>query len=477
MHGRWVAGGLAAVWLAAVGLAAAGADLRLIEAVRNQDHESVRALLGANVDVDAREGDGATALHWAVVRDDAGLVDQLLRAGADVNAANDYGVTPVALACLNRNGRLVEALLTAGADPNATTTMGETLLMSCAGTGTTAAVASLLEHGASNVNAREESYGQTALMRAAAQDNPEVVRLLLAHGADVHARSTTYDLAVSLGNATAERGGGSVMVPQRGFTPLLFAARHGRVENARLLLDAGADVNEVSPPGESALVIASFSDQGDVAAFLVERGADLDHAGAGYAALHTAVVRGDLELVRTLCAHGADPNIRLTNGSPQRRQSYYYALSERWAGATPFWLAAKFAELDIMRTLLDHGADPQLATDDGTTPLMVMAGVGFRPGSVGLNRRDQGIGPDAARLFKAATQAPTLEGVALLLELGADVNAVNDEGQTAAHGAATLGYAPVVELLAEHGATLDLENGRGQTAHQLLCRDPSISGC
>ena len=217
-----------AVWLCVASVSVAAADLRLIEAVKDQDHASVNALIGENVDVNASEGDGATALHWAIVRNDVNVVDELLRAGADVNAANNYGVTAISRACLNRSGPMVETLLAQGADPNATTSMGETVLMTCAGTGSPDAVAALFDHGADNVNAKEASYGQTALMRAAAQEDLEVVRLLLAHGADAHARSTTYQLAVSLGNATAELGGGSVMVPQRGFTPLLFAAGAAR---------------------------------------------------------------------------------------------------------------------------------------------------------------------------------------------------------------------------------------------------------
>ena len=458
--------------LAAGSAWAAGADddLQLIGAVKAGDHQSVRALLEQGADVNAREGDGATALHWAVERDDAELAETLLRAGADVAAANDYGITPASLACLNRNNAMLARLLAAGADPNAATSMGETLLMACAGTGAVDAVAMLLDHGAANVNAREASYGQTALMRAAARDNPEVVRLLLAHGADIHARSTTYLLPVSLGNPLDDVGGGAVMVPQRGYTPLLFAARQGRVENVRLLLDAGADVNEAAPTGESALVVASFSGQGEVAALLLDRGADPNDQGAGYSPLHTAVVRGDLELIEALCARGADPNTRLTEGSQQRREAYWFALSERWRGATPFWLAAKFAEVDIMRALIDNGADPLLAANDGTTPLMSIAGIGYRPGSIGMNRRNQGIGPDAAKLLKAANEQPTLEGTRLVLALGGDVNAANDTGNTAAHGAAALGYASVVALLAEHGADLEVENHRGQTAQAVLCR-------
>ncbi len=468
---------VAAVCLSAGSVLAAGADLQLIEAVKARDQRSVRALLDRGADVNAREGDGATALHWAVERDDAEVADALLRAGADVTAANDYGVTPASLACLNRNAAMLGQLLAAGADPNAATSLGETLLMTCTGTGAADAVAMLLDRGAS-VNAREASYGQTALMRAAAGADPEVVRLLLAHGADIHARSTTYLLPVSLGNPLDDVGGGAVMVPQRGYTPLLFAARHGRVENVRLLLDAGADVDDAAPTGESALVVASFSGQGRVAALLLERGADPDDQGAGYTPLHTAVVRGDLELVEALCARGADPNARLAEGSQQRREAYWFALSERWRGATPFWLAAKFAEVDIMRALVDSGADPLLAADDGTTPLMSIAGIGYRPGSIGMNRRNQGIGPDAARLLKAANEQPTLEGTRLVLELGGDVNAANDNGNTAAHGAAVLGYASVVELLAAHGADLDVENQRGQTAQEVLCRQsPSHSLC
>ena len=468
--------GLAA---SAVVISAAGADLQLIEAVKHQDHETVRALLGQGVDVNEGEGDGATALHWAVERNDADLVAELLQAGADVNAANDYGVTAVSLACLNRNASMIETLLAKGADPNAATTMGETVLMSCVGTGSADAVAALLEHGATNVNATEASYGQTALMRAAAQESPRVVELLLAHGANVHARSTTYDLPVSLGDPADYYGGGAVVVSQRGFTPLLFAARNGRVENARLLLDAGADANVTAPTGESALVIASFSDQGRVAELLLERGADPNDAGAGYTALHTAIVRGDVELVKALCAQGADPNARLLKGSQQRREAYWFALSEQWSGATPFWLAAKFAEVDIMRTLADNGADPHLSADNGTTPLMVIAGVGYKTIGIGMNRREQGIGPDAARLFRAATEQPTLEGTRLALELGSDVNATDDSGDTAAHGAARLGYVSVVELLAEHGADLDIKNERERTAREVVCRDPEsgFEGC
>jgi len=455
------------VWVAVV--SAGAGDVRLIDAVRDQDREAVRALLRQKADVNAREGDGATALHWAVVRDDVETIDTLLRAGAIVNAANDYGVTPLSLACTNRNGVTVKKLLVAGADPNAATSMGETPLMTCTRTGSADGVAALFDHGANNVNEREKSHGQTALMWAAAQGDPEVLRMLLAHGADVHARSTSHELPVSLGG----NGGNfrdAVLMPQRGMTPLLFTARHGRLENARLLLDAGADVNESAPNGDSVLVTASFSGQGEFARFLLERGANPNDTGAGYAALHTAVLRGDLELVKALCAHAADPNVRLKKGSRQQRDSSWYALSGALVGATPFLLAAKYAEIEIMRFLVAHGADPRLSADDGTTPLMAIAGAGWTA-SGSANRRGQNFGVDAAQLIMAAGERPTFEGTRLALELGSDVNATDRNGNTALHAAASLAYSTVVQLLIDNGAKLDIKNKAGRTPHDLMCRD------
>lgn len=458
----------AVLWVASV--SAGGGDIRLIEAVRDQDHETVRALLKQKADVNAREGDGATALQWAVVRDDAETVEGLLKAGADVNAANDYGVTPLSLACTNRNLTVVKKLLVAGADPNAATSMGETPLMTCVRTGSAEGVAALFDHGANNVNAPEKSHGQTALMWAAAQENPDVVRLLLTHGADVHTRSTSHLLPVSLGgNAGNFRD--AVMMPQRGVTSLLFAARHGRIENARLLLDAGADVNAAAPNGESALVTAAFSGQGKLAAFLLERGANPNDAGAGYAALHTAVLRGDLELVKVLCAHGADPNVRLTKGSRQQRDSRWFALSGALVGATPFLLAAKYAEIETMRYLGAHGVDPRLSAEDGTTPLMAIAGAGWTA-SGSANRRGQNFGVDAAQLVMAAGEKPTFDGTRLALELGSgEVNATDRNGNTALHAAASLAYSTVVQLLIDHGAKLDIKNKAGRTPQDLMCRD------
>ena len=447
------------------GAVAEAADGRLKEAVQDRDYAALRALIEQGADPSAPEGDGATALHWAVRWDDAKAVDLLLDAGAAVDAANDYGVTPLALACINRNAALIERLLTAGADPDATTSMGETALMTCARTGSTGGVAALLAAGASNVNAREASRDQTALMWAAARGYPEVVGLLLAHGADVGARTRTRSLLVSLGGSGAE---GAADLPLGGFTPLLFAARQGGVASARLLLDAGADVNESAPDGASALVVASFSGHGELAAFLLRRGAEPNADGAGYAALHTAVLRSDAPLVRTLLAHGADPDIRLTRGSRVPRATHWWVLPGSLAGATPFLLASKYADVGIMRILAEAGADPFLPLRDGTTPLMMAAGARWANGEI--DRHNRRVPPEVAEALHADEQR-NLAATRLLLDLGAGVGVRNEAGDTALHSAVYKAWPAVVQLLVDHGGDLDAANAAERTPRQMMCRE------
>ena len=462
--GRPVAAWMAALLLA--GTVAGAADARLTEAVRIRDYAAVRSLLEAGADVNLPEGDGATPLHWAVRWDDARAVDLLLGAGADAGAANDHGVTPLSLACINRNAAMVETLLVAGADPDAATSMGETVLMTCAGTGSAEAVSALLDHGAANIDAQEASQGQTALMWAAAQGYPDIVRMLLERGAAIDARTKSRSLLVSLEGGAGGTDPGEVRLG--GFTPLLFAARQGSVTSARLLLDAGADVNDTAPDGASALVVAGFSGHGELGAFLLERGADPDAGGAGYAPLHTAVLRGDAAFVKALLAHGADPNVRMTRGSRVPRRTNWWLLPSYLVGGTPYLLAAKFAEVEIMRILHAHGADPFLAAKDGTTPLMMAAGA--RWSNREYDRRERAVPIELARAMQADDRG-NLAATALALELGADVNAQNEAGETALHAAVYKAWQRVVDLLVEHGGRLDIKDKSGRTAADTMCHD------
>jgi ankyrin repeat protein len=456
--GSWIA-----LLASAASLAAAG-DLRLIEAVRNNNKAAVLDLLKQRADVDATQGDGATALHWAVHLDDLHAAELLIHAGAHVNVANDVGVTPLYLACTNRNAAMVEKLLAAQANPNATLLSGETVLMNCARAGDLGAVRALLAHGA-NVNARERSHDQTALMWAAAQRHPQVVSALVDHGADVRARSRIYNQIVT--SEVTQRAGREELnytVPRGGSTPLLFAARSGDVDSARHLLAAGADVNDALPDGTSALVLAAHSGNGAVAALLLDKGADPNAAGVGYTALHAAVLRADRDLVKALLAHGANPSARITKGTPVRRLSQDFELPRTLIGATPYLLAAKHLEVNMMLVLAAAAdADLRLGMQDGTTPLMAAAGIGVDPNADrrGLTVFDGG---------KPADEGLVVETVTAALNLGGDINAVNRGGDTALHGAASLGYDRVVQLLADRGAQLNVKNARGQTPLAVLTR-------
>ena len=484
-HAKGLGGWCLAILFSVVGLTAADNDLRLVEAVKQGNQEAVLSLLQENVDVNAAQADGATALAWAAYRDNLETAELLIRAGADVSAANDYGVTPLSLACTNRNAAMVERLLEAGADPNVAQWTGETPLMTCASTGTVEAVQSLLAHGA-DVNVTESQEEQTALMWAAAERYPEIVRALVEHGADVHARSKTIPLPEPFIIETPGPLGfnhpTTAHFPKAkgGFTPLMFAAQQGDVDSARILLEAGADVNESTPENGSALVVATASGHEKLAMFLLEQGADPNAKdGYGATALHYALHEGLLtlmgakpsstdrfgwerpnmpELVKALLAYGADPNARIAKSFPNLDHPFLARASEDFpqvdpVGATPFMLATASGDTAAMRILVEGRADPKMTTLGGVTPLMVAAGVGTE-----LRKRDE----------KSA-----LEATKLAVELGGDVNQpIDDDGRTPLHAAAYLGWNEMIRFLAEQGADLDAIDKYGQTPLSIALGDP-----
>jgi uncharacterized protein len=436
--------------LCVASFAASPSDLDLIRAARNQNKDAVRALLKQHADVNTPQGDGSTALHWAAHWDDLDMAVLLLRAGAKVNVANELGVTPLYLACTNGSAPMVEKLLAAGANPNMVAVTGVSPLMEAAQSGNVDVVQALLAHRA-NMEATENSAGQTALMWAVADRHPEVVRVLVTHGANVQVRSHVTDVLVNIsGGEKADDGhGSSRMMPVGGSTAMLFAARVGCIECAKALLVGGGNVNDIAPDGNSALVLAAHSGQGAFAAFLLDKDAQPNTHGAGYTALHAAALRGDLDLVKALVAHGANPNVQLENGTPLRRDGPDFALPETLVGATPFLLAAKYADVDMMRFLAANGADIKVAAKDGSTPLIEAAGADQRANAFGGAASED--------------ESHSREAVKFVLGLGCDVNATNQAGNTALHISAAKGYSTVVQLLADAGARLDLKNKRGVT--------------
>jgi ankyrin repeat protein len=432
------------LFLLNAGSALAELDAPLADAVEKGERAKVAALLQKGTDVKAAQADGMTALHWAAYHDDLATATLLVKAGADARAGNRYGVTPLSLACTNGSAEVVRLLLKAGANPNTTLRGGETALMTAARTGKVGPVKLLLGAGAS-VNARDRK-GQTALMWAAAEGHADVVSTLLAAGAE-------FKRALS-----------------SGFTPLLFAAREGRIEVVRVLLKAGADVNDaidVKKPvprgpkaGTSALHLAVENGHFELAVALVKAGADPNDQRAGYGVLHMVSwvrkpSRGDdeegnpppvgsgkltsLEFVKQMVTHGADVNLRSKKGVPSR------GILSR-PGATPFLAAASTGDVPLMQTLVQLGADPALPNSQGSTPLLAAAGVG-----VGAPEEAAGAEPDV------------LEAVKLLVQLGADVNAVDKSGETAMHGAAYRNHPRVVQLLADKGARVDVWNNKNRT--------------
>jgi ankyrin repeat protein len=427
---------LAIAWLIAVSVAVR-ADVALVQAAKNGDTAAVRALVKAKADASGAEPDGTTALHWAVRNGNVEIVDLLIRSGATVVTANRYGVTPLSVACTSGNAAIVERLLTAGADPNGAFADGETPLMTAARTGSAEMIEVLVARGA-NVRARELHKGQTALMWAAAENNVGAIRALIDAGADINERSK----------------GGS-------FTPYLFAVRAGHIGAARALIDAGVDVNQGLTDGTSALVLAVVNAHYELAAALLDKGANPNADKQGWTALHQIawsrrhnagfnlpgpVATGgvdSLDLVRKLVQKGANVNARMTK---EPRDGNRNQLSR--IGSTAFLMAAKSDDVPLMRALLENGADPSLTTNRGTTALMAAAGVGiWAPGE------------------NPGTHEEALAAVKLALDVGGGrVNDIDQDGETALHGAVYRGGAiPVIQFLIDKGATLDVKNKKGWT--------------
>jgi ankyrin repeat protein len=481
-YGWWV------VTLLSVSAVAFEGDQRLVEAVKNRNQHAARELIEQRADVNVAQADGATPLAWAAYWNNLELADLLLGAGAKPNLANDYGVTPLALACGKGSAAMVEKLLQSGADPNQAQQMGVTPLMICARTGNAEAVKSLLARKA-NVNAKQSRRGQTALMWAASAKHPEVVRLLLEHGADPNAvshRPSDFTparyITWSVHPGEPERIDPEDVHPDpassRGwFTALMFAARSGDVESARILAEGGADVSYASAEYGSALVMAAASGHEAVALLLLEKGADPKAADRwGFTALHYALRGGIVGigmsrepiptdsywlgdnmagLVKTLLDHGADPNARITHGIPPfdyppfARTTGHDMPQLRQPGLTPFLLATASLDTSLMRLLHSRGADPRLTTDEGITALMIASGMG--------------------RIGELTEEEETraLEAARLTIELGGDPKTSSQEGRTALGAAAYLGANRLVQFLVEQGADLEAKDKYGRTSLQI----------
>jgi ankyrin repeat protein len=442
---------------------AAGPDVSIADAVKAGDSAAVRALVQRKANVNEPQADGMTALHWAARNDDLATARLLLRAGAKADAVNRFGLTPVAMAAQNGSGAMLELLLKAGGKADTANAGGETPLMTAARTGSVPAIKALAAHGA-QIDTREKVMGESALMWAAAENHAEAARVLLELGADVNAQSkalTFPEFKWSLSGMV------STALPRGGWTPLMHAARQGSMEAATVLANAsGANLNVRDPDGTTALVVAIQNAHYDLAAMLLDQGADPNVADStGTAALYALVDMNTLapmqgrpapklvdkidapELAAKLIAKGANPNQKLLRPTLGRYHgSGDASLGE---GTTPFLRAAKAVDLTLMRVLMDGGADPTLTKKDRTNAAMLVA--------AGLANRGY------LRETAATPASVSIEALKLLMSKGVDINAFNTGGETAMHIAAGRGLESVVAFLAENGARVTPTDKRGRT--------------
>lgn len=491
--------------LCASALSAASLAADAANAAMSGDMATLRSLLAQKADVNAPQADGATAIAWAVYRDNLPMADLLIAAGANVKTPNREGATPLSLASINGSPAMLQALLKAGADPNERGPQGETPLMLASRNGNTEAIRVLLDHQA-DVGATEKLRGTTALMWAVEQSHPAAVKLLIEHGANVRAETNpdtrnarnnlantfTERLNSSFGAVGQARVRGSVNAPPAGedfrppprrpaptdgggLTPLVFAAREDCLECAKLLLDAGADVNQRTRYGWTALLVATQNRHYKLSAYLLDRGANPRIANnGGWSPLYLAtdnrnIESGDypvrtpdmdhLDFIKLLLAKGADVNARVcgtastpakcSGDSTETRTNF----TMQWLfedGATPFLRAAQSGDITLMKLLLAQGASPKIFTAHNVTPLAVASGIGWVEG-----------------VTFEWSEAESLEAVKMCLALGIDPNVADDEQRTALHGAAHKGRTAVIQVLVEHGANLN--------AHDAGSRD-SING-
>jgi ankyrin repeat protein len=475
---RIVTAGVAALLSMSGGRAWAG-DTRLADAAMKRDTATVRKLIDEHVDVNAPGADGTPALHWLVRVGDFETARRLIRAGADVTKPNRYGVTPMSLATASGNAQMIALLLEAGADANVTDQTGETALMSATKVGNVDAIQTLLDHGAT-VDARDPAFQQTALMMAVRENHPAVAKLLIDRGAQVNVQTRTGATPNwVLPNSVPGFGHGIGIVrgglPERGsrylipgaMTPLLYAARDGRIESAKLLLAAGAEIERTDANGITPLLMAITNNHIAMARFLIEQGASIravDWYGRTplWAAVETRNMDVDsstfengvdrapvLELIRVILDKGVDVNAPTKETPPIRRQMLHVTGDLSWVdftGQTPFLRAALAADLEVMRLLLAHGADPKIPAFAGTTALMAAAGVNW----VVDQTTDEG-------------QAARLEAVKMCYDLGMSVNDANSMGITAVMGAANRGSDDIIEFLVSKGAKLDVKDKEGRT--------------